>query len=1011
MVKKHVLALICIFCGLHIFAQITVNVNSNASQLARVIMGPGVTISNASFIGNSGAVGTFSGPNNMGIDSGILLTSGLAQTAEGPNDTTVSFSWFTAGDQDLANLISDSLYNLWDAAGIQFDMKYTGQCIAFNYTFASEEYPDWPCTPYNDVFGIFISGPGITGNQNIAVIPGTNLPLAVNNINAGPGYGAAVFPAPCPVNTYPQYFINNGTTDPGLAGVDVYSPPNSTSPFYIQYNGFTSVFTATPPTLQVGQTYHVKLVISDDGDTVLDSGAFIRAWTPGSSGAQAFIPGVPYTTGSPTGNIAIAGCSNGIIPIKLNQPDTGTTIVHYQISGTAVNGTDYTSITDSIKFIPGDTLKNVVIQPIISGHGATETVILTFSLACGSSVSDTLYIADSLSVVVNPHDTTICAGASVRLLATGATNYAWTPAAGLSDTAIANPVATPVVSTTYRCTTRSGSCIASDTAHVTVNHALPITVSPHDTTICPGQAVNLVASGATNYTWSPATGLSNTAIANPVANAALTTVYLCTAISGGCPSTDTARINVTTSFLHVTPHDTSICVGAVVNLLATGGANYAWAPGMGLSDSVIANPVANPVLTTTYRCTSAVGNCVSSDTARIEVDYPVPVIVSPHDTTVCPGQSVNLTASSETNYAWTPGMGLSDSAIANPVASPGSSTVYLCTSKAGSCTSTDTARINIKPVFITVAPHDTGICLGDTISLAASGATAYTWVPATGLSSTTAANPVAIPLVTTTYRCSATVGGCLVFDTTHIIVNDPVKVIVSPHDTTICEGDTVDLSATGGNNYVWFPVTGISVDSLGNPVATTSLTTTYTCTLAINNCSFPDTARINILPNYSVMIIPNDTGICPGHEVIVLNAGNYKIYKWQDGSTSQSLSVTDTGTYSVLVTDSAGCLARDTVKVGLNCNTKLVIPNAFSPNGDGKNDVFIPLYIDVPVKYTMHIYNRWGEKVFESNNIAVGWDGNFKGKGQPSGTYLYYIQYTYFGEKQKGVEGALELLR
>ena len=90
---------------------------------------------------------------------------------------------------------------------------------------------------------------------------------------------------------------------------------------------------------------------------------------------------------------------------------------------------------------------------------------------------------------------------------------------------------------------------------------------------------------------------------------------------------------------------------------------------------------------------------------------------------------------------------------------------------------------------------------------------------------------------------------------------------------------------------------------------------------------------------------------------------------------------------------------------------RFVVPNAFTPNGDGKNDFFKPVFIDAPVKYTIHIYDRWGAMVYESSDVNAGWDGTFKGKPQPSGTFIYYIQYNYTGQKTQGLEGAFQLLR
>ena len=207
--------------------------------------------------------------------------------------------------------------------------------------------------------------------------------------------------------------------------------------------------------------------------------------------------------------------------------------------------------------------------------------------------------------------------------------------------------------------------------------------------------------------------------------------------------------------------------------------------------------------------------------------------------------------------------------------------------------------------------------------------------------------------------------------------------------------------------YGWTP--SVSDSSSASGLATGQYEVTIT---DATGCAITDT--ISVYGKNVVLQYPNlgiDTFICPGNEKIALNAGVFQSYFWQDSSTLQHYNVVDSGTFWVVVTDSNGCKTSDTINVAQKCNNKLVVPSAFTPNGDGKNDVFKPLSIDAPVKYAMHIYNRWGELVFESNNIATGWDGNFKGKPQPSGTFIYYIQYTFTGQKEKGLEGAVELLR
>lgn len=200
-----------------------------------------VAISNVTYTGDSEAVGFFDGSaSNIGLDAGIMLATGSIFNAIGPNDhTSAGNAFFTPGDSDLEAIIGGSLTT--DAAVLEFDLSSTESVIEFRYVFASEEYPEYVGSPFNDAFAFIVTGPGFTGPQNIALVPGGSTPVAINNVNDG-------------IN--PGFYTNNdgGTT--------------------IQYDGFTTVL-AAPMNLIPFETYHVKLVVADIGDSLLDSGIFI----------------------------------------------------------------------------------------------------------------------------------------------------------------------------------------------------------------------------------------------------------------------------------------------------------------------------------------------------------------------------------------------------------------------------------------------------------------------------------------------------------------------------------------------------------------------------------------------------------------------------------------------------------------------------------------------------------------------------------------------------------------
>ncbi len=216
---------------------LTVDTNVSNEQLVETLMGSGITFSNVVVNGAAGSIGTFAdGAASVGIDSGVLITTGQASDAIGPNTTTsTGVDNGFGGDADLSSLATGPVSN---AASIQFDFTTETGDLFFNYVFASEEYNEWVGSAYNDVFGFFVDG------VNIATLPGTDTPVAINNVNNG-------------------------------ANSDFYVD-NESAALNVQYDGLTTVLTAAITGLSAG-IHTIKLVIGDVGDSVWDSGVFLEA--------------------------------------------------------------------------------------------------------------------------------------------------------------------------------------------------------------------------------------------------------------------------------------------------------------------------------------------------------------------------------------------------------------------------------------------------------------------------------------------------------------------------------------------------------------------------------------------------------------------------------------------------------------------------------------------------------------------------------------------------------------
>jgi hypothetical protein len=346
MKKIYTLILISFFGINNLFAQLTVNTTGTASGLVNAIAAGGIAVSNISYTGTQTQSGTFLCTNNcnIGISGGIILTSGLADIAATPNTGTGQGADVgMLGDPDLATLTTATTY---DACVLEFDFIAISDTAVFNYIFASDEYSDYVNSTFNDVFGFFISGPGISGLQNIALVPGTSIPIAINNVNNGNAPDGIIPSGPC---SNCAYFSDNTN----VAGV---------YPYTTAYDGMTTILTATAANIQPGQTYHLKLGITDVGDHVFDSGVFLEAGSFRIAGPPAI-----YVGGNRIVNTTVHICQGASASLSVpagfsylwntgatTQSITVSTAGTYFVTITGTN-TNFPVVTDPVTFIVDNT--------------------------------------------------------------------------------------------------------------------------------------------------------------------------------------------------------------------------------------------------------------------------------------------------------------------------------------------------------------------------------------------------------------------------------------------------------------------------------------------------------------------------------------------------------------------------------------------------------------------------------------------------------------------------------
>ncbi len=436
-------------------AQLEVTGGFTEEELAEILVGNGVMISNVQpATCPEGAAGAFNGEfTSLGIDEGILLTSGSINNAVGPNDDGGADTDNQApGDDDL-DLIATLGTN--DACVLEFDVTPFGDTLTFNYVFGSEEYLEFVDLNFNDVFAFFISGPGITGpfsNDaiNIALLPGTDIPVTIDNVNDVDN---------------PEYFVCNG--DPNN-DCNPYNPVDINST--LQYDGLTTVLTAIVAVIPC-ETYTLKLAVADESDNLWDSGVFIEAKSL-SVNVVSISATTTFTTVEGFDN-TVEGCVDGIITFAIEEPAEEDIIVEYTLGGTAVEGEDYIVETESIVIPAGGTTADLELTTIDDGIvEGDETIIVTVStdFGCDEEFVQTVeLVLEDFDPLTVSEDVTIEAGDSVELSATGGGfSYFWNPQTGITGASTANPTVFPTETTTYTVTSVLGECVEMESVTIFV---------------------------------------------------------------------------------------------------------------------------------------------------------------------------------------------------------------------------------------------------------------------------------------------------------------------------------------------------------------------------------------------------------------------------------------------------------------------------------------------------------------------------------------------------------------
>lgn len=457
-----------------------------------------------------------------------------------------------------------------------------------------------------------------------------------------------------------------------------------------------------------------------------------------------------------------------------------------------------------------------------------------------------------------------------------------------------------------------------------------------------------------------------------------------------------ANIQLSNTNLDLGP-DTVVCDNASVALQASAGfTSYLWNDNSTGTSLVVTAP-GKYYLTAADQCGG-----LHSDTVLVTAADSL-FHLSP-DTTTCNQDPVTLEASSGyTDYQWRPAYDLQSQGN-KALVFPATTTTYTITAqRRPGCIVTRSVAVTALSSPPISLGNDTSICSGDTLSLdAGAGFNSYQWSTGDAAEKMYVSRP-GIYAVAGLFS-----NGCTSRDTFQLV---GLYIIAKPsleQDSVLCLGSAKTLNAGPGYaSYLWNNgSTGASIDINQTGVYWVSVTDAH-------GCQTSDTAHVLTTATPPAGFLPPDTTICQYGDLTIATLQPFASYSWSDLSSDPSLTVKDPGTYWVTVTDMNGCVGTDSILVtGTQCLLGLFVPNAFSPNGDGHNDRFRPLYYGNAAQFYFAVFNRWGQRVYETQSItAEGWDGTINGAPSPAGAYVWICRYQLDGEPVATKKGTVILVR
>jgi gliding motility-associated-like protein len=860
------------------------------------------------------------------------------------------------------------------------------------------------------VLGTTAGGCANTATTTVVVLPSPT--ITVNSSTICVGQQTATLTA----NGADTYTWAPAATLSSSTGSVVTGTPVSTQVYTITgtdlngcVNDTTTSITVNP--LPIINVNSATICVGQQTGTLTATGALTYSWIPGTGLNQttgSVVTGTPgstqnYTVGGIDGN----GCINGTItaitvnPLPTVTVNSSTICIGQQTATLTANG------ASTYSWSPGTGLVSTTGSVVTGTPITSQNYTVTGTDANGCFSDNTTTITVNPLPVITVNSASICLGQqTATLTANGATTYSWIPGTGLSATTGSVVTGTPGATQVYTVGgIDANGCINGTTSTITIN-PLPVVTAPANMTVCPLSSNTLTASGAASYTWSPNLYLNNNTSATVISTPSVTTTYTIDGLTGECTASNTVTIVVNnTVVVNATAATPTICPLASTSLTATGATTYTWSPSLTLSSANGSTVTSAPSTSTTYTVIGSTSTCTNSAEVVVTVTVNPTISVAGTPPVICSGASSSLNASGASTYTWSPGTGLSATNGSPVNANPNTTSIYNIsgTSLLG-CTSFTTFTLAVVPTpTVTGFASPTAICAGSSSTLTAFGASNYTWSPGASVSNVNGTPAIASPAQTTTYTIIGSNGTapflCSTSNTVQVLVKPNPTVTTGP-DQTICEGKSAPIYANGAASYNWSPSGAVMSPNDSVTDVYPLVTTSYTVTGTTNNCSSTATVQVfvNPLPSVNAGV---DTTVNIDNTITLVGTGsNYNQLGFLPSSDVSLLcnycpTITvnpqDYTCYTLEAISVEGCKNTDVVCVTVTKDWDVFIPNAFTPNGDLINEVFIPMGYGISeIKLT--IFDRWGSVVFKSTEEQIGWDGKENGRQCEQGVYIYQVE-------------------